>query len=119
MNWMPNLLARTDGQNAAYRETGDARGPWRPNNLSARNYYSKGNYSITCPSGRVIDGPPSGSYWRVSEEKFWEMDRDDRIWWGDDGNNIPAPKIFLSDAALPQKVQNVGIARSHSFLNTG
>ncbi len=95
--WSPNLLARTDEQNAAYRETGDSRGPWRPNNLAARNYYSKGTYSITCPGGRVIEGPPAGSYWRVSEEKFWELDRDNRIWWGEDGNNVPAPKIFLSE----------------------
>jgi adenine-specific DNA-methyltransferase len=43
--WTPNLLARTDEQNAAYRDTGDPRGPWRPNNLAARNYYSKGIYS--------------------------------------------------------------------------
>jgi adenine-specific DNA-methyltransferase len=96
-NWTPNMLARTEEQNSAYRETGDPRGPWRPNNLAARNYYSKGTYTIQCPGGRIIQGPPSGSYWRVSEEKFWTMDRDGRIWWGEDGNNIPAPKIFLSE----------------------
>lgn len=96
-NWTPNMLARTEEQNASYRDTGDPRGPWRPSNLSARNYYSKGTYSIKCPSGRVIDGPPQGRYWLVSEEKFWEMDRDGRIWWGEEGNNIPAPKIFLSE----------------------
>ncbi len=95
--WAPNLLSRTDEQNAAYRETGDPRGPWRPNNLAARNYYGKGTYSINCPGGRVIEGPPAGSYWRVSEEKFWELDRDNRIWWGENGNNVPAPKIFLSE----------------------
>ena len=33
----------------------------------------------------------------MAEEKFKEMDADGRIWWGDDGNNIPAPKIFLSE----------------------
>lgn len=27
------------------------------------------------------------------------MDRDGRIWWGKDGNNVPAPKIFLSEVA--------------------
>jgi adenine-specific DNA-methyltransferase len=54
-------------------------------------------YSITCPSGRVIPGPPSGSYWRVSEEKFRELDKDGRIWWGKNGNNVPAPKIYLSE----------------------
>jgi len=96
--WRPVLLERTDEQNSVYRNLdNDPRGPWRPNNLAARNYYSKGTYSITCPSGRVIPGPPKGSYWRVSEEKFWELDRDGRIWWGEDGNNIPAPKIFLSE----------------------
>jgi adenine-specific DNA-methyltransferase len=96
-SWVPNMLARTEEQDAVYRDTGDSRGPWRPNNLSARNYYSKGTYSIQCPGGRLIEGPPSGSYWRMSEEKFWAMDRDGRIWWGEDGNNIPAPKIFLSE----------------------
>jgi adenine-specific DNA-methyltransferase len=96
-SWSPNMLERTDQQNAAYKETGDSRGPWRPNNLAARNYYSKGTYKIQCPGGRVIAGPPPGSYWRVSEDKFWELDRDGRIWWGEDGNNVPAPKIFLSE----------------------
>ncbi len=96
--WIPSLLPRTDAQNAVYKNVdNDPRGLWRANNLAARNYYSKGTYSIKCPGGRVIDGPPRGSYWRVSEERFWELDRDGRIWWGEDKNNIPAPKIFLSE----------------------
>ncbi len=95
--WTPNLLARTEEQNSAYRDTGDPRGAWRPNNLAARNYYSKGTYSINCPGGRTIPGPPPGSYWRVSEEKLWALHRDNRIWWGEDGNNVPAPKIYLSE----------------------
>ena len=98
--WIPHKMPRTEKQNKAYKNPdNDPRGLWRPNNLAARNFYSKGTYSITCPSGRVIKGPPAGSYWRVSEEKFWEMDRDGRIWWGKDGNNVPAPKIFLSEVA--------------------
>ena len=104
--WRPVLLERTDAQNAVYKNPDkDPRGDWRPNNLAARNYYSKGTYSIRCPSGRIIPGPPSGSYWRVSEEKFWALDKDNRIWWGEDGNNVPAPKIFLSevkDGRVPQ-----------------
>ncbi|WP_445354927.1 site-specific DNA-methyltransferase [Microbulbifer sp. EKSA008] len=96
--WRPNLMPRTDKQNKAYKNPdNDPRGPWRPNNLAARNFYSKGTYSITCPSGRVIPGPPKGSYWRVSEEKFREMDAEGRIWWGLEGKNVPAPKIFLSE----------------------
>ena len=96
--WQPNPLPRTEEQDAVYKNPdNDPRGPWRPNNLAARNRYSKGLYAITCPSGRVIDGPPRGSYWRVSEERLRELDEDGRIWWGEDGNNVPAPKIFLSE----------------------
>lgn len=97
-SWIPNPMPRTEKQNKAYKNPdNDARGLWRPNNLAARNFYSKGTYSITCPSGRVIEGPPAGSYWRVSEEKFRDLDADNRIWWGKDGNNVPAPKIFLNE----------------------
>lgn len=96
--WQRNLIPRSEKQDKAYKNPdNDPRGLWRPNNLAARNAYSLGVYSITCPSGRVIPGPPKGSYWRVSKEKFEQLDRDRRIWWGKDGNNVPAPKIFLSE----------------------
>ncbi len=96
--WNPGLLPRSEDQDAVYKNPdNDPRGPWRPNNLAARNYYSKGTYAISCPGGRLIEGPPSGSYWRISEAKFQELDKDGRIYWGKDGNNVPAPKIFLSE----------------------
>jgi len=106
--WERNLLPRTEKQDAAYSNPdNDSRGLWRPNNLAARNYYSKGVYSIKCPGGRVIPGPPPGSYWRVSEENFWRLDREGRIWWGEDKNNVPAPKIYLSEVkkgVVPQTI---------------
>ena len=45
----------------------------------------------------MISGPPPGTYWRVSKERFEELDKDGRIWWGADGNNTPRLKRFLSD----------------------
>ncbi|MEI6168702.1 MAG: site-specific DNA-methyltransferase [bacterium] len=96
--WKPNPMPRSEKQDKAYKNPdNDPRGLWRPNNLAARNFYSKGTYTIKCPSGRVILGPPSGSYWRVSEEKFWDMNKQGRIWWGKEGNNVPAPKIYLTE----------------------
>ena len=96
--WSRNLIPRSEKQDKAYKNPdNDPRGLWRPNNLAARNAYSLGIYSLICPSGRVIEGPPKGSYWRVSKEKFELLDKDGRIWWGKDGNNVPAPKIFLSE----------------------
>ena len=65
-SWRPRLVPRSEKQNKLYKNPdNDPRGLWRPNNLAARNYYSKGTYAIQCPGGRVIDGPPKGSYWPV------------------------------------------------------
>ncbi len=75
----------------------DPRGPWTSGDLSARNYYGEGTYAVKCPSGRIINGPPPGTYWRVSKDKFGELDKDKRIWWGADGGNTPRLKRFLSD----------------------
>ena len=92
------LLPRTAEADARYMNPdADPRGPWKPSGLDARNPYSKGIYTIECPGGRVIDGPPPGNFWRYSKEKFIELDRDNRIWWGKDGNHIPAIKRFLSE----------------------
>ncbi|HEY2249486.1 MAG TPA: site-specific DNA-methyltransferase, partial [Planctomycetaceae bacterium] len=62
--WPRRLLPRTEEANARYSNPdNDPRGEWKPSDLSARNYYSKGTYSIECPSGRVIEKPPEGRYY--------------------------------------------------------
>lgn len=96
--WQPNQMPRSDKLNASYKNPdNDPRGPWTSGDLSARNFYGAGTYPITCPSGRVVPGPPNGMYWRVSKEKFAQMDAEGRIWWGADGNNTPRVKRFLSE----------------------
>lgn len=92
------LLERSAEQDARYRNPdNDPRGPWKTSDLSARNFYGAGTYAIRTPSGREISKPPTGSYWRVSKDKFWAMDGDNRIWWGEDGGSIPQIKRFLSE----------------------
>ena len=104
--WQINLLPRTEEMLARYKNPdNDPRGVWLLSDLDARNFYSKGTYPITTPSGRVIQGPPTGRYWSVSEEKFKELDADGRIWWGPDGSADPNVKRFLSevkDGVVPQ-----------------
>jgi adenine-specific DNA-methyltransferase len=96
--WTPNLVPRSEEQDSAYKNRdNDPRGPWKTGDLSARNYYSQGTYEIVCPSGRLIPHPPKGMYWRVSKDKFLELDREKRIWWGKAGNAIPQIKRFLSE----------------------
>jgi adenine-specific DNA-methyltransferase len=106
--WQPGLLPRTAAQDERFSNPDDdPRGPWISGPIQARNYYSKGTYPITTPSGRVIDGPPSGSYWRFSEETFRQLDADNRIYWGQEGSNVPRIKRFLSEmpeGRIPQTI---------------
>lgn len=43
----------------------------------------------------------------MSEEKFKQMDADGRIYWGKDGNNIPAPKRYLSEVKQGRVPQTI------------
>lgn len=113
-----NLLPRSDAMLARYKNPdNDPRGPWLLSDLAARNEYSEGRYSITTPSGKVIPGPPPGSYWRVSRRKFNELNADCRIWWGESGDNRPGIKRFLSEVrggVVPQTIwhwEDVGSTR--------
>ena len=106
--WLPNPLPRTDEMEARYKNLDDdPRGPWKAENMTARNPYDAGVYPVTTPSGRVITGPPTGTYWRISKEKFMELDADNRIWWGKDGNNSPAVKKFLSEVSSGRTPQTL------------
>ena len=96
--WTPNLLPQTDEMKARYKNPdNDSRGPWTSSDLAARNRYDAGLYPVVCPSGRVIDGPPKGRYWGVSETNFKRLNHENRIWWGEGGNNMPRLKRFLSE----------------------
>lgn len=106
--WLPNPLPRTDEMEARYKNLdNDSRGPWKAENMTARNAYDAGVYAITTPSGRVISGPPTGTYWRISKDKFLELDSDNRIWWGKDGTNSPAVKKFLSEVSSGRTPQTL------------
>ncbi|MBI4329861.1 MAG: site-specific DNA-methyltransferase [Chloroflexi bacterium] len=110
--WEIGLLPRTSAQDARYSNPDqDPRGDWKPGDLSARNPYSKGKYSIKCPGGRMILGPPPGNYWRYSEDSLRRLDKDRRIWWGEDANQVPAIKRFLSEVKqglVPETIWTYG-----------
>ncbi|MBL8281516.1 site-specific DNA-methyltransferase [Acinetobacter junii] len=90
-------LPRTDEANARYKNYDeDKRGSWISDNLTVKTYSEKYDYPITTPSGRIVN-PSHGSCWRVSKEKFSQLVADDRIWFGENGDNVPRLKRFLSE----------------------
>ena len=113
--WVPNLIQRSEAQDKAYKNhDNDERGVWKASDMSARNPFKDGQYPLTTPSGREIPGPPRGRYWAFSKARFDELNADNRIWWGKDGNNMPSLKRFKSDVMdgrIPQTLwtyQEVG-----------
>lgn len=96
--WKRNLRPRDESTDEDYSNPDDdPNGPWISHALQSRNKYSKGIYSITCPGGRIISGPPTGTYWRVAETKFKDLDIQGRVWWGLDNNGIPRIKDYLKN----------------------
>lgn len=96
--WSRNLLPRSEKSIENYTNPDkDPRGPWTTNAIQARNYYSLGSYVITAPSGRE-HRPPAGTYWRISESRFRELNSLRKIWWGQSGDSIPRVKKFLYEA---------------------
>ena len=95
--WQPNLLERSEEAVGRYKNPdNDARGEWSSSDLTARNFYSLGTYEVTSPSGKKFK-PSVGNYFRVSPERFEELNEDGRIWWGPDGASMPRLKRFLSE----------------------
>lgn len=95
--WQPELLPRTEEADSRYTNPDDdPRDVWSSSDLTARNYYSEGEYEVKGPSGKIFR-PPKGRYWIIKKQKFLELDADGRIWWGEKGDNMPRLKRFLSE----------------------
>ena len=90
-------LPRTEEANARYSNPdNDPRGVWMSSDMSVKTYNAESDYPITLPSGRIVE-PPTGRCWRLSKNAFLERLKDNRIWFGPDGDGTPRMKRFLSD----------------------
>ena len=95
--WHPKLLPRGEEQNSRYtNRDNDPRGAWKAADMTVKSYSSAYDYEITTPSGRVVR-PAQGRCWNTSKENFEKLVEDNRIWFGEDGNNVPAVKKFLTE----------------------
>lgn len=92
-----NGLKRSDEANERYSNPdNDPRGVWKSSDLSVGPAIATKVYEITTPSGRKVL-PPNGYCWRLDKQRFAEYVADNRIWFGESGNNVPSIKRFLSE----------------------
>ncbi|HRF14038.1 MAG TPA: site-specific DNA-methyltransferase [Bacteroidia bacterium] len=95
--WERNLLPRTEEGASGYSNPdNDPRGVWASGPCHAKTPSEKTYFEVTTPTGRKIL-PPAGTSWRFSKAKFDELIKDNRIYFGESGNNVPRYKRFLTE----------------------
>lgn len=92
-----NKLPRSsDADNRYKNPDNDPRGVWKPADCTVGPVVEEKLYEIVTPSGRKVT-PPAGRCWVFSQKRFEEMKADNRIWFGPNGDSVPAVKKFLSE----------------------
>lgn len=90
-------LEKPNWQNEYGNPDNDKRGPYKAGSISnkeeASNTLSPNYYSVISPSGKVFT-----RQFNCSKDKFEALDKDNRIFWGKDGNSVPSIKIFVNEA---------------------
>lgn len=92
-----NKLPRTEEANSRYKNPdNDPRGLWTSGPIQVGPRVESNVYPIVTPSGRVVV-PPEEFSWRYSESRLQELINDNRIYFGENGDNVPRIKRFLSE----------------------
>lgn len=92
-----NGLKRSDEANDRYNNPdNDKRGPWKAADSTVGPAVESKVYPVKTPSGRTVY-PSNGRCWLYTKERFQEMIEDNRVWFGESGNNVPSIKKFLSE----------------------
>ena len=91
------LLPRTEEANARYKNPdNDPKGPWSADNMTVKTYSASYDYEITTPNGTTMR-PPNGRCWFTSKERMQKLIEEGRVWFGEDGGNMPRLKRYLAE----------------------
>ena len=95
--WRPQLQSRTDDAlNKFKNPDNDPRGVWTSGDLTSKTKAAGHSYEIISPSGKKFL-PPEGRQWAPSYETYIKLRDDNRLWFGENGNNVPRQKQFLEE----------------------
>lgn len=97
-----NKLKGNGEQIARYKNPdNEKRGPWQSVSLNVQAGHAVKSqfYELVSPNGK-IHNPPKGRCWVYNKDKMNDLVKDDRIWFGLEGNGVPRLKKFLSESEI-------------------
>jgi len=103
-SWRPNRLERTAAMDSRYRNPDNhPKGPWKATPLYAKRTGSEKEqaFSFKFKNG-VVWTPPRGTSPRFPADALREMDENNEIWFGSDGDSNPSRKTFLRELKLSE-----------------
>lgn len=96
-NLICNGLTRSTESDSRYKNPdNDPRGVWMSSDMTVGPVIEDKLYEIKTPSGKTVL-PASGRCWLYTKERYAEMLKDNRVWFGKNGSNMPRVKKFLSE----------------------
>jgi adenine-specific DNA-methyltransferase len=91
------LLPRTDDMNDTYSNPdNDNRGVWASQPIQVKTPSDDYIYELIGKTGKSFY-PPKGRSWQFGKERYQELVADNRIYFGEKGDNVPRIKKFLSE----------------------
>jgi site-specific DNA-methyltransferase (adenine-specific) len=95
--WQPNLLPRNEKQNERYKNPdNDPRGPWTSSDFTQFGPTPNCIYEIETPSG-IKYLPQEGKRWITTYDSYLKLREENRLWFGENGENMPRLKRYLSE----------------------
>lgn len=95
-----NALPYDESRMSSYTNPdNDPRGPWASVDITGQTGRAPKSqfYEITTPSGKKYL-PPEGRCWAMAESTFKSLYADNRLWFGENGDNRPRQKKFLRES---------------------
>lgn len=95
--WQPNLLPRNEKQNERYKNPdNDPRGAWTSSDFTQFGPTPNCIYEIETPSG-IKYLPQEGKRWITTYDSYLKLREENRLWFGENGENMPRLKRYLSE----------------------
>jgi len=100
-SWQRNLLPRSEGQLEVFKNPdNDPRGPWQSVSFSVQSEDAEKRkayrYPIRLPSGEEVL-PPPGRHWNGLPERYEQLKKEGRLWFGPDRDRLPRLKVYLQE----------------------